>query len=323
MNETHQLDKLHAALTKAERVLVVGHQNCGDATGSVTALARVLTLKGKAVTPFLPSPVPKALQFLHGTENIVTDHREISWDNFDVLLCVDVAEPKMAGLGDKWETRPAEVLLINFDHHHTNPEYGELNIVDRTASATCAMLYEWFRKFNYPIDRQTATSLLTGILTDTGLFSNAGTNERALTAAADLLVQGASVSRVLEKIIKNRTIPELKLWGKAFERLHENKELGIISTVITLKDIEELGGTPEALEGVANFLNDIGGYKAVLVLKEQPGGVVKGSLRTTRDDVDVSAMAKLFGGGGHRKAAGFSVQGRLVETEKGWLIDKA
>jgi phosphoesterase RecJ-like protein len=92
--------------------------------------------------------------------------------------------------------------------------------------------------------------------------------------------------------------------------------------VITQADLKEFAATDEMLEGVANFLNSLEGYRAVLVLKEKSDGTVKGSLRTTRDDVDVAAIAKLFGGGGHRKAAGFTMPGRLVETEQGWRVEK-
>jgi len=99
--------------------------------------------------------------------------------------------------------------------------------------------------------------------------------------------------------------------------------LGLVVTVITQKDLAEFDASEDMLEGVANFLNDLEGYRAIMVLKEKPDGTVKGSLRTTRDDVDVAAVAKLFGGGGHKKAAGFSLPGKLVETEQGWKIENS
>lgn len=314
------LSKLTRATGDAQRILVASHQNCGDATGATTALTLVLTRLGKQVTPFLAAPVPLPLRFLPKSELVQSDPAQISWANYDLFFCVDAAEPKMTGLGDRFAERPPGLTTVNFDHHLTNPEYGDINIVDRSAAAACAMLYEWFQFAGYEVDTQVATCLLTGILTDTGSFSNPGTNEAALAVAGKLLSKGASVDQVLSRLVRNRTIPELKLWGRALERLHVSEALGLVTTVITAADAVELNVGADASEGVANFLNELEGFRAILVLKEQSDGTVKGSLRTTRDDVDVAAIAKLFGGGGHKKAAGFTVPGRLVETPQGWEI---
>ncbi|MBI5466196.1 MAG: bifunctional oligoribonuclease/PAP phosphatase NrnA [Candidatus Kerfeldbacteria bacterium] len=316
------LVQLTRLVLRSERILVVSHANCGDATGSVTALYLALTRLGKQVTVFLPAPVPKSFRFLPRTEIIKTDPAVIKWSDFDLFLCVDAAEPKLTGLESRWSERPASLTTVNFDHHHTNTGYGDLNLIDKESSAACAMLYEWWQSSGWFIDRQIATCLLTGILTDTGSFSNPGTNEVALRTASSLILQGASMGRVLDQVVRNRTLVELKLWGRALERLQENAKLGLVTTIITQADIAELGATAEALEGVANFLNELQGPRAIMVLKEQSDGTVKGSLRTTRDDIDVAALAALFGGGGHRKAAGFTVPGRLVETEQGWRVEE-
>ncbi len=320
MVSTTALEKLTRLVHGSRRILLVSHQNCGDATGAVAACLIVLERLGKVVTPYLPAPVPKSFCFLPRTEEIRTDLTTVRLEDYDLLLCVDAAEPSMTGLGDRFAERPTTLTTVNFDHHLTNPEYGDFNVVDRSAAATCAMLYEWFQFAGFNVDYAVATCLLTGILTDTGSFSNPATNDAALATASHLLLKGASVTQVLERVVRNKTIPELKLWGRALERLRVDQELGLVTTVVTQADVEELGGSPEALEGIANFLNELEGFRAVMVLKEQPDGSVKGSLRTTRDDVDVAAMAKLFGGGGHKKAAGFTVPGRLIETERGWEL---
>ncbi len=314
-----KLRQLSALVARANRILVGSHANCGDATGSVTALVLILEAMGKRVTAFLPEPVSKSLAFLPAAERVVTDSMSINWDDFDLYLSVDAAEPKLTGLMELYPSRPSELTLVNFDHHHTNPGYGDVNIIDRTAPATCAMLYEWFVLAGYPMDRRAATCLLVGILTDTGTFSNPATNELALGAASDLMLKGANVTRVLNEVVRSKTLQSLKVWGKALERLREHPTLNIVSTVITRQELEE--SSAESLEGLANFLNDLAGYRAVLVLKEMTDGTVKGSLRTTRDDVDVSAIAKALGGGGHKKAAGFTMPGRLVETPGGWKVE--
>lgn len=322
MIETQLLDKLTSLVTSHRRILVVSHKNCGDATGAVTACKIVLERLGKKVTVFLPAPVSKIFNFLPKTETIIFEGDKINWSDYDLFLCVDAAEPMLTGLGDKFSSRPKNLLTINFDHHLTNPGYGDFNVLDKSASATCAMLYEWFERARWEIDHDVATCLLTGILTDTGSFSNPGTNANSLGIAANLLKQGANIGKFLTEVVKNKTVAELKLWGKAFERLQVNEELAIVTTVITRQDVEELNLNNEAIEGMANFLNEMSGYKAIMVLKEQADGTIKGSLRTTRDDVDVAAIAQLFGGGGHKKAAGFTVQGKLVLVDGYWQVEQ-
>ncbi|MFH1112083.1 MAG: bifunctional oligoribonuclease/PAP phosphatase NrnA [Patescibacteria group bacterium] len=316
------IQKLQSALALAQKILITSHKNCGDATGSVIAAMLALKALGKEATMFLPAPVPATFRFLPFSEFILHDSETINLEDYDLLFCVDAAEVAMTGLADKWQARSIDLVTINLDHHHTNPSYGDINIVYKQASATAIILYDWFKQAEFPITREMATCLLTGILTDTGSFSNPGTTAESLQAAAEMLLKGARVNKIFEQIIRNKSINDLKLWGRALERLHVNDELGLVTTVITQQDMDELDVDGEALEGIANFLNDLSGFKATLVLKEQNDGTIKGSLRTTRDDVDVAELAKLFGGGGHQKAAGFSIAGKLKQTDKGWEIVK-
>lgn len=314
-------NQLTKTVASANQILLVSHANCGDATGAVTATYLALSRLGKKVTAYLPAPVPKIFRFLPKSEVIISDASKIKLADYDLLFCVDLGEPKLSGLMDKWESRPHELITIDFDHHFTNSGFGTLNVLDKTASATCVMLYQWFTSADFTIDRSIATCLLTGILTDTGSFSNAATNELALRIASELLLRGASSARATQEITQSKTLSELKLWGRALERLQAQDDVGLVTTVITQNDLQEFDVGSEGVEGVANFLSELGDYRAVLVLKEQADGTVKGSLRTTRDDVDVSALAKVFGGGGHKKAAGFTVKGKLVETTNGWKVE--
>ncbi len=315
-----ELNQLNQQVAQSARILLASHKNCGDATGSIVAIYLALRRQHKQVTMFLPAPVPRSLVFLPETDKIITDSNLINLADYDLWLCVDAAEPAMTGLGDKFMKRPKGLVVVNIDHHLTNPGYGDVNLIDHAAPAACAMIYDWFKSADYVVDQPIATCLLTGILTDTGSFSNPATNEIALQTAADLLIKGASARRVLGEVVYNKTLAELKLWGRALERLNVNVELEIVSTIITQQDFAELEVSMEAVEGVANFLNDLSGFKAVLVLKEQADGTIKGSLRTTREDVDVAKLAKIWGGGGHKKAAGFTVKGKLVQTENDWSI---
>ncbi|MBU1038870.1 hypothetical protein KKC17_01380 [Patescibacteria group bacterium] len=320
MIDENLLNRLTALVTSADRILVAGHKNCGDASGAVTACQTILEEQGKKVTTFLPAVVPKVFAYLKNSERVMTDPNKINWQDYDLFLCLDSAEPNLTGLGDRWADKPEELLVVNFDHHLTNPEYGDVNIVDKSAAATCSMLVEWFLLAGYRISPAVATSLLNGILTDTGSFCNPATNQSSLSQAGELLRLGANVNRFFSEVIRSKTLSELKIWGKALERLQTNDQLGLVTTIITQQDLIETGLTGEAVEGLANFLNDLSGVKIVLVLKEQSEGTIKGSFRTTRDDIDVSLLARALGGGGHKKAAGFTVAGQLIQGLGNWQI---
>jgi len=320
MIQPQLLRRLTDLIDQSHNILVASHKNCGDASGAVTACQTVLQAQGKTVTTFLPAVVPPVFSYLVNSERVVTNPDLIDWSDYDLFLCVDAAEPHLTGLGHKFANRPSSLITVNLDHHLTNPDYGDVNIVDRSAAAACAMLAEWFLAAHYEVSPAAATSLLTGILTDTGSFCNPATNESALRQAGELLRLGANFGRFLSEVVRSKTLPELRVWGKAFERLQINNDLGIATTLITLQDLAEAGVAADAIEGVANFLNDLADVRAVLVLKEQSDGTIKGSFRTTREDVDVSALAKVLGGGGHKKAAGFTITGRLIEKNGQWQV---
>jgi phosphoesterase RecJ-like protein len=120
--------------------------------------------------------------------------------------------------------------------------------------------------------------------------------------------------------MSSKSVGSLKLWGRAFDRLKIDPETKIATTAITHQDMQELEVEADAAEGVSNFLNGLKGVRAVIVLSERTPGVIKGSCRTTDPCVDVSKLAMLLGGGGHKKAAGFSFPGKLEETATGWKI---
>jgi phosphoesterase RecJ-like protein len=162
-----------------------------------------------------------------------------------------------------------------------------------------------------------ATSLLTGLLTDTSSFSNAATNPIAMAAASAMLAAGARHGDILRNLMHNKTIPSLKLLGKTLARLRYNPEYDMLSTYVMLEDMEGFGA--DDVEGTSNFLGaTAGGCDAIMTLRELPGGTIKGSFRSIGRDV--SKLAKLMGGGGHKKAAGFTVSGRIKETPAGPMI---
>jgi phosphoesterase RecJ-like protein len=304
----------------AERIIIVMHQRPdGDALGSALALSEYLNHLQKVHDVFCIHPAPEHYQFLPNVQSIKTDASLISEGNHDVIICLDSGDLRYAGIDEHVSKRSAPYTMINFDHHATNAQYGHINIVDDTASSTSELLYHFLSHHNHPITNDVATCILTGIITDTGGFSNLATTSISLDVASKLLALGARIWDIQNFTAKNKPISALKAWGIALSRLEKHSN-GVVTTVLTQQDIKDTSASPESIEGIANFLNSVEDARAIFVIREEEDGNIKVSMRSTHEDVDVSRLARHFGGGGHKKAAGFTVVGKLAKTDSRWQI---
>jgi phosphoesterase RecJ-like protein len=206
-------------------------------------------------------------------------------------------------------------LLINLDHHPDNKRYGDINIVDPGISSVAELTYHLFNHNTWPINTKIATCLITGIITDTGSFLHSNTELSTLRAASELMRKGARTAHVAKHAFQGKDVIGLQAWGKAMQNTWVDNTKHMACSVVTAEDIEELGNPPlSVFEGVVETINKIPEAKFALFLK-QDGELIKGSLRSDphKQDggVDVGSLAKLFGGGGHRFAAGFAFPGQL------------
>lgn len=250
---------------------------------------------------------------------------EESVHTYDLVIIFDTGDINRSPLADELIQRDVtKTIVVNIDHHptmldHLGKRAVDHSHVDTSASSTTHMMHHLMQRLRVPINRHAATSLLTGILTDTGHFSNLGTTQEAMEIASDLLAKGADHRTITEATMKNKSIGTLQLWGRALSRLTINHSSGVVSTVVTLEDLQECQVDGDAASGISNFLNSLSEGKIALVLLEEEGNIIKGSLRTT-SNINVADMAKQFGGGGHAKAAGFRMKGKLIKTQKGWKV---
>lgn len=313
--------KAAETIDKSTNILLVTSPPDGDSIGSALAFSRYLDQKGKRHRIFCKSKLPQSLMFLPGSENISADTTIFQEKRFDCIVVFDAGDLKYAGIDTFLaESKFPRPFIICFDHHSYSQFFGDINAIDQKASSTTQVIYNFFHQNGVLIDKEMATCLLTGILTDTGAFSNPATTFQSLEIAAELLKSGVRFSKVAAKTLKNKSINTLRLWGEALNRLRLNPDFGIATTVITQADFERFGASEEEVEGIANFLNSLDGVRAVLVLKEMSDGKVKGSFRTSQEGVDVSRLAVAMGGGGHKKAAGFTVPIKLTRTETHWTV---
>jgi phosphoesterase RecJ-like protein len=308
---TPVLAKAFEAVRKAERVLLVADaQPDGDSIGSLTAILNWLLREGKRVEAFSITPIPKSLLFLDQVQRITSDP-EIFRQPFDCIVTFDTSDPKRCGITEYRAWIPTANTLVMFDHHATNERFGDLNVLDTAACSTCEVVYRFFEENRVAIDDRMATSLLSGILTDTSCFSNSGTTPKGIEAAGALTARGARHGEIMRKLFRNKSVDALKLWGLALSRLHYHPEHDCAATYFLQDDLKGLGTNDDAIDGLSNFLiGSCGSHDTILVLRELPEGKVKGSLRSISRDI--STIAQRYGGGGHKKAAGFVVDGRIA-----------
>ncbi len=311
---THLFGRLHEHIQAAERILLVAHKKPdGDTIGSSSSVLNWLIREGKDVHVFCRDVPHPQFHYIDNIHRYTTNPR-IFHEPFDLVIVFDSGDLRYCGVDEHIPNLPPGYTLVNVDHHHlTNNRFGHLNIVIGEASSTAEIVYQLYEACGISIDAKMATSLLTGIFTDTSSFSNAATSTKAMEAASALLAFGARYDEILKYILRNKTVASLKSWGLMLSRLNYNATYDVASTYLTLADQADDGTDGD---GPINFLSAIvSDADTVMVLRETHNGLVKGSLRSVNRNV--SAVAKLLGGGGHKKAAGFAVKGRIEQTPEG------
>ena len=306
-------EQIHNHLKDARKIVIVTHPNPDeDALGSAAAMAEYLGRYGRDAGIFCTTPASPRLEFLPHAPLVLTDHNIFNDPMLDTILVLDSGDLRYAGIAHIVKNHPA--VMINIDHHATNEHYGQHNFVSAGASATAEMVYRFFQYIREPVSRHMATNLLAGLIGDTDNFTNGATTPSALGVAGELVRLGANFKLINFHTQKDKTFALLKLWGKALARLDKHEEMNLAYTYLTRADFAIDGLSENDGDGLSNFMNNLDGVKIILVLKETSDGKIKGSFRTTDDDTDVAYLAKQLGGGGHKKAAGFTAEGTIDEV---------
>lgn len=316
-NFVQQFHTLNYVMRESTKILLIAHSRPdGDTSGSVLALKEYIKSLGKQVDIACPDPFPDFLKPISEEQFQSPDNLNLA--EYDLIIACDSVERGFAKIQTKLREKQITAVI---DHHPDITIVGDITIVDPEFSSVCEIIYEFFAFNKIEITKMMATFLLMGILSDTGTFQHANTTARVMEISSNLMKRGATISKIIETTFSNKKISTLKLWGKAFEKAKINPKNGMIVSVLTKKDLEECNAGGEDIAQVSSILNTVPGTKFSLILSEREGGIIKGSLRSEEyKEVDVSAMAHQFGGGGHKLASGFEVKGKIVETENGWEI---
>jgi phosphoesterase RecJ-like protein len=303
-----QLPRIVEAMHQKMRFLVTSHARPdGDAVGSVLAMGSVLHAMGKQVDMVLADPVPGVYRTLPGVQR-VRQTREINQSDYDLIIILECDGTERTGI----HGIDGMADVINIDHHLTGVPFGGLNWIDPTASAVAAMVFEIAVALRAKITPAIATCLYTALMTDTGSFTYPGTSAETFTLAHALIDLGAKADNVARDVLYSVPAARIHLLGMALSRVCIRGP--IAWTWITQDDLQQMHATDEDSEGTVNYLISIAGVEAAAFLRELPredsdaSPLFRTSLRS-KSSVDVSKVAANCGGGGHRNAAGCTLQG--------------
>jgi phosphoesterase RecJ-like protein len=303
------------ALRSHDRFLLVTHENPdGDALGSILATKLALDSLGKESEMYLfgDAPLPKEYSFMH-LDGLLRGVPPELGDR--VLVALDCANETRMGLDPALLEQAS--LTIDIDHHHDNTRFGAVTLVVSDASSTGEVLRDVFAELGVELTPEIAEALYVALATDTGRFAHTNTTPKAFRLAAELVEAGADVHRIFQALYESVDFMKFKLIGKAAERAQVFEGGRLVISYLERRDFTELGAAEAYAEGVIDSLRAIDGAEMVALIREPPRSdgapARKVSLRASVDEIDVSAIARKSGGGGHRQAAGFSSDASIDE----------
>ncbi len=281
----------------------------GDALGSALAVSHFLDGRGIENEVLCHHPAPRNLQFLPGINRVRFKPRE---EKHDLGIMVDL--DALVRLGSTEPFFAAVPRLIVVDHHVPHEAPGDVRIIDVGAAATSLILSRLFLDLNVTITPEMATCLLTGIVTDTGSFRFRNTSPESMSVSAMLLERGGDINLVSEEIFQRKPLASTRLLGHMLDTMRLECDNRIALGVLRLEDFEHTSATDEDTEGFVNEMLFIDSVQIAANLRHPTQGKVRCSIRS-RHEIDVAAVAREFGGGGHKNAAGCTFDLTIEEAE--------
>ncbi|TYA14309.1 bifunctional oligoribonuclease/PAP phosphatase NrnA [Paenibacillus faecis] len=298
-------------LTEHDNFLVVAHvQPDGDAVSSTLAVGWLLSCLGKKYVMVNEGPIPKRMEYLWEADKIVNLSSAPLEAAYSHIICVDCADFRRTGKSSQYFAENAEIL--NIDHHPTNDGYGTCNLIVPHAAATVEILFDLIAFMDLNLDKDAATLIYTGLLTDTGGFRYSNTTPKVMATASKLLEYGVDGPGLSELLLEQMTLPQLRLLTRALNGLQISEDGKISWVSVNDEDLRVTGAIHEDLEGIVNYPRNIQGVEVGLLFKVISENAVKVSMRSA-GKVDVARVAQSFGGGGHVRAAGARIEGTLEE----------
>lgn len=303
------LDEIAALVRDEQKFLLTTHEGPdGDALGSLLGTHHLLESLGKDSAMFLAAKeFPLPIEYRHlPLEGVFHEPPADIRDRIVVFLdCGNIDRMPVDFLRDDGK------LVVNVDHHHDNTEFGDLNFVDAGASCTAEIVYELAMLLDVKVNAAMARALYIGIVTDTGKFMYDSTHARTHRIAAELIDAGVDVDDVNRRLYESVPLEKVRLLSRALDNLQIRCDGKLIVSYITDRDYQETGAGEEMTEGIIDNLRAVDGIRVAAVIRDQVSrgrAARKISLRAGDDHTDVSVLARMFGGGGHVRAAGCSTE---------------
>jgi phosphoesterase RecJ-like protein len=301
-------------IRNGERFVLATHENPdGDALGSLVAMQGLLAELGKEALIFIPPsevPLPREYRFFELENLIRVPPADIAGRTVVFLDCGNIDRNSASVLRDGGD-------LVNIDHHHDNTLFGSVNYVVPTASCTAEIIWDLMGDLGVRPTGAVADALYVGLITDTGRFMYENTGPRAHQMAAELIEAGVDVQNIYRKLYEEMPFPKLTLLALALASVRRFDSGELTLAALSAEDFRAAQAEESYSEGIVDYLRAVAGTKVAVLVREKPTeerrGERKVSLRSTSDDVDVSIIARAQGGGGHRRAAGFSTSLGLEE----------
>jgi phosphoesterase RecJ-like protein len=304
---TSDLERVAGELRTRDRFLLTAHEGPdGDALGSLLGMHKVLTQLGKDSVMFMAAkefPLPVEYRFLPLEEVFHEPPADMADRTVIFLDCGNIDRMPV-----EWLTSGGNDI-INIDHHHDNTCFGDINLVEVGASCTAEIVYDLALLLGAKIKPEIASALYVGLITDTGKFMYENTNAHTHRVAAELIDAGVDVDDTYRRLYEHVPLEKLRLVSRALEGIQSYCDGRLMVSYITKADYDATGAGEEMTEGLIDHLRSIEGTKVAAVIRDLANrgrAARKVSLRSSAGDVDVSAIARLNGGGGHKRAAGFS-----------------
>lgn len=306
------VEQILETLTEARTVCIVGHiRPDGDCIGSQMGLALALENAGKQVTVWNDDGCPDKLRFMDPDRRV---RRPQSGQHFDVVVATDCAS--FERLGRTGEHVGNRKVFLNIDHHRSNTKYADINWISPREPSTGELIYDLCGWAGWKITRPIADCLFAAVSTDTGSFQYPTTTPDTLRTAAELVEAGANLGDICEAVYQSYPLTRVKLLRHVYNkfRLTANDQVGYFW--LKQADYARAGAAPEESEGLIDHIRAIEGVVVAIMMEEMGPNLTRLSLRSKSDKVDVSAVAALFGGGGHKAAAGARVQATPLTVQR-------
>jgi len=307
------MNSLIQAIKKAKSVVLLTHVSPdGDTLGSVLGLKGILVQLGinEKIDAVTVGKIPDVYKFLPDINTVKNPDDADLYNKYDLAISVDCGSADR--LGDSLDLFRNARVSVNIDHHISNSKFGDINWIEPTASSCGQIVYKLFEPLEARLTKEIAVNLYTAILTDTGGFKFENTHAETLEICSELIKAGAEPSFIYKKCYESKPLVMFRLQARAVDQAILAEDNKIIYSIVSRKLLESFNATDDHVDGVVDALRQIDTVEVAMVFKETPKGNTKVSFRSNR--INICEIARFYGGGGHKLAAGCTIEKSLEES---------